>query len=264
MTAAPGDGVAEALRDAAGGPHSCVVVADREDPAVELVLREVPERLVPVAGAAARVGVAAGIALTGRRVAVVAEGAPSGLPAVAGLVAVMSGARAAGACWGAGWTLVQPGSARDVAPLLASSLGAGEPVVLRVGRRSWAPGMAAPEAGAPAPADPPRLGVARVLREGTAGLLAASGPDEVRLLATVARMLAGRGVALQAVEIHTSAAGEGPGPQATDGTLFLGQAACDAGSLDGGRWPPGLLGVAVPHDARAAMEAVASHVLVRR
>lgn len=272
----PAGDVAGALLEVAGGVADSLVVAAPEHPAAAALRAAAPERLVAVAGGLVRAAVATGVALAGRRVVVLLDGEVPArlpledLPAGAGIVAVTIEARVAGACWGAGWTLVQPAWPADVPVLLGEALAGGLPAVLHLpagapgsaGARP-APGVAregAPDAGVARP----RFGVPRVLREGTAGLLAASGAGAVTLLVEVARQLAERGVAVQALDLHTAAPGEGPGPVGGASLLLAADRPVPAGSLDGGRWPEGLRPVPVLRDPRGAMEAVAAHLRVHR
>jgi hypothetical protein len=255
--------VGEAVLEAVRGAPGCVLVAAPDDPAAQPTRDAAPERFVPVASPGVRAAVAAGIALASRPVCFLTEGeVPAALPRPPGFVAVVARAAVAGACWGSGWTLAQPASGGDLVALLGGALAAPVPVVVRLPGDVPAGSVPPGRDGEGAPLV--TLGAPRVVRDGAAGLLVGSGAARAGLLVAVARMLAGRGVALQAVEMHTAAGGEGPGPQASDTALFLGHRSVDVGSLGWGRWPQGLLEVAVPDDARGAMEAVAARLRARR
>ncbi|HEY8340762.1 MAG TPA: hypothetical protein VIK95_12910 [Egibacteraceae bacterium] len=213
------------------------------DPAAAVVAAALPgfgDRVLAVPGASARPWVAAGLAETGRRPVLLLEpGAPVPSAAIPGALVVTADQVVADALLGAGFTVLHPAWPDDVAPLLQAAIAAREPVVLRLHDSATS--------GPLDPVDPPVLGRPRILRSGGEVTLAGSGPT-AGLLADVARMLAGRGARVTAVDQHTLRPGRGVSLALFDGALVV-------GSGDGGV-PGRVRRVAVAGEPRQVMEAV--------
>lgn len=190
------------------------------DPAAAVVAAALPAfgtRVVTVPGPAARPWVAAGLATVGRRPVLLLErGAPVPTTPPLGALVVTSDLAVADALLGAGVSVVQPAWPADVEPLLRAALDGADAVVLRLHAGAAAGPMEA--------FDAPVFGRPRVLRSGGPVTLTASGTS-VGLLADVARMLAGRGAAVTAVDQHTFRPGRGASLTLLDGALVIGTGA---------------------------------------
>ena len=174
--------VAAALRE--GGDY--VVVTGRSWSGLEDVVRAAALH-VPSPGPSTRLAVARGIALGGRRaVVVVDEGTALDAPLPA--PAITTSRQAALVALRAGWSVVQPAAATDVAPLLEQVAG---PILVLVGS---ATGDLPADQLVPAPAP------VRQWREGPLATLAASGRGIAATLYLGDRLLA-RGVEVNLVEL---------------------------------------------------------------
>lgn len=235
----------------AGGPArsgSPVTVGAPGDPIVE-ALRGSGGRVVVAAGEGSRLVVGAGVALAGPR-ALVLAGRGTIVPRALGgaQVAVVRDGTAAELLRRAGWTVAQPVWPDDVSPLLQAVLAADHPVALRLHAHHWPDVQLAP--------GPAVLGVPRVLSEGRAGMLVASGRLAADLLA-MARALEQHGLEITAVDAHTR------GPRAarpsvvdTDTSLLVGGPK-SAEDFHAGRLRLGTLHhVAVPPGDPGAIEVV--------
>jgi hypothetical protein len=189
-----------------------------------------PARRVVVRGPAARIAVGEGLARTGRDVVTVVDGTEGWDPELgwaSGHVLVAVDPAPAAAHPGVatrltrgfvnrvpGLTVVQPAWPADVEPLLTATLDDPGPALVRL-HGGDAPGVP--------PAARPVLGTPRVLRPGPAGLLVGAGMT-VPLLAAAAHLLAGRGVRLMTVEVHSADGAVADRLGLLDDRVLLGQA----------------------------------------
>lgn len=199
-----------------------LVVVTGRDPGVAAAFAERhPHRHVLAPGAGTRPAVADGLARAGKLVVTLGDDfAGRRVPARLGDVLLTRDASTAAAARAAGVVVVVPAWPADVEPLLRAALAADVPVcyLLHDGP--------VPEEAAPTP---PLLGRPRVLRSGERALVAAAGAG-VAVLEPVARMLAGRGVRVTAVAVHTLARGDGWPAALLDGHLVVATGAATLGA----------------------------------
>lgn len=224
-----------------------MVVVGADAGPVEWVAQRRPERFVAAPGATSRLTVADGLRLGGCAVVTVLDAGIADLaqPAHYGQPHLLLTEQAGhlGAAYRAGLTVMQPAWRTDVAPLAAAALAGPGSVLLRVHPRTVAP----PRGDADAP---PAAGGQRVLHRGPDGLVIGAGATASDA-GDVARMLAGRGTHVTALDAHTITPSTGIDPSSTDAHLLVGRK--DAARAEA------LVKVKVaPGDPRATMAAVLS------
>ena len=207
---------ADALAAVAAARDRMLIVASAANPVAERVVAASPEQVLRAPGSAAKLVIGAGARSQGLQVVVVLDHGAADLHEVAeaGLVVVSTDPAHLTAARDAGLLVVQPAWPQDVAPLLDQVLDSGEPAFLRL--------HPAQTQRLGAPPDSPSLGVHRILGDGHAGLLVASGAG-VAPLREVLPLLAGRGLDVTAVEAHTLRPGTGLDPAATAVSILVGR-----------------------------------------
>ena len=196
------EAVAEVLLRLLDTRADLMVVVGSDPGPVGWVAQLRPDRFVAAPGPTSRLTVADGLRLAGCAVVTVLDAGIADLaqPASYGPAHVLLTELAThlGAAYRAGLTVMQPAWRTDVMHLAAAALDGDGSVLLRVHGRALPP----PRSGVDtAPGD----GAQRVLHRGRAGLVLGAGataPDA----ADVARMLAGRGVDVTALDAHTDPA----------------------------------------------------------
>ena len=239
------EAVAEVLLRLLDTRADLMVVVGSDPGPVGWVAQLRPDRFVAAPGPTSRLTVADGLRLAGCAVVTVLDAGIADLaqPASYGPAHVLLTELAThlGAAYRAGLTVMQPAWRTDVMHLATAALDGDGSVLLRVHGRALPP----PRSGVDtAPGD----GAQRVLHRGRAGLVLGAGataPDA----ADVARMLAGRGVDVTALDAHTIRPGTGVDPQLTDAHLLV-------GPLDAQRAEALTPVRVVPGDARATMFSV--------
>lgn len=212
-------GAAALLKLASAG--EAMIIVGRDPGPASACLREFPGAVLVAPGITSRFAVADGVRMAGRRVVTVLDSRITDLTLAldtdrTNVVLTASAAHLAVAR-DAGLTVVQPGWPADVEPLLHAALGAAESVLVRLHRRGT---EVAPPLGAP------QLGIHRVLRRGRDGLLVGAGPGVPALVHTSAA-LAGRGVHVTTVEMHTIRRATGIDPVRTNSALLAGPVAVE-------------------------------------
>jgi transketolase len=190
--------VAAAIAGALDADPRLVVVAAHDDPLLQPVLATRPGRRVLAPGPGSRLPIAEGLAGCGRRVLVGLSGHEPVAGGGGAQVLVTGDAAQAAIAQTSGLVVHQPAWPIDAEPLLQAALAAGAPVMVRAHPHS-------PEGPPPAPADG---GLPRTLARGPDGVVVGAG-GAVPLLLLAVEVIAKRGTALTAVDLHTLA---GPAP----------------------------------------------------
>lgn len=225
-------------------PELMVVVGADPGP-VAWVTQRRPERFAVAPGATSRLTVADGLRLAGCAVVTVLDAGIGDLaqPADYGRPHLLLTEQAAhlGAAYRAGLTVMQPAWRTDVAPLAEAALAAPGSVLLRVHPRTVPPPRGDADAA-------PTAGPQRLLHRGPDGLVIGAGATASDA-GDVARMLAGRGTHVTALDAHTITPGTGIDPASTDAHLLVGR--MDATRAEALKKVP-----VTPGDPRATMAAV--------